>query len=131
VRKDAWPGTIAHAIENSLPPSGNEVLRKLRAGAGLCAAVSDNDIMDAQNALAHEGLLVQPAAAVPVAAASKLVADGFADRESHVVCVATGSGLKHPQSLRGATRGAAECVMDDLVDVVSLWLQTESKGERL
>lgn len=131
VRRSSWSGTIAHAIENPLPPSGNEVLRRLRAGAGLCVSVSDDDIRDAQNALANEGLFVQPAAAVPVAATKKLVSDELANRESYVVCVATGSGLKYPESLDGVTRGTAECFIEDVGEVVARWLQTESKGERL
>ena len=129
VKKTSWPGTVAHAIENPLPPSGNEVLRKLQAGAGLCLSVSDAEIRDAQYALASEGLFVQPAAAVPVAATRKLASCGLGNRGSHVICIATGSGLKYPESLAGTGRGTAECTMDDLASVVSRWLEMKDKGE--
>lgn len=129
VQMASWPGTVAHAIENPRPPSGGEVLRRLRDGGGLCVAVSDDDILGAQDELAGEGLFVQPAAAVPVAAVAKLTAEGRIDPSSHVVCIATGSGLKYPDALAGMEAGVAECAIADLASEVMRWLQSRGKGE--
>lgn len=89
------PGTIAHAIENPFPPSGNEVLRRLRAGGGICAAVTDDEILQAQKELAREGIFGQPASAVPLAAVKNLRKRDIITPDDTVVCVVTGGGLKY------------------------------------
>ncbi|HHY92247.1 MAG TPA: pyridoxal-phosphate dependent enzyme, partial [Firmicutes bacterium] len=63
-----YPETIAHAISNPFPPSGNRILRKVREGRATVLTVTDEEILAAQAFLAqHEGLFVQPASAAPVA----------------------------------------------------------------
>lgn len=124
VRAASWPGTVAHAIENPHPPSGREVLRRLRGLGGVCVDVSDDDILGAQTAMANEGLFVQPAAAVPVAATRELTRRGVLDARSHVVCIATGSGLKYAGTLEGTMEPVAECAIEDLGGEVTRWLQT-------
>lgn len=88
--------TVATAIANPFPPSGNRVLRRLRAyGRGSMETVSDEEILDAKHELSQtEGLSVQPAAAAPIAAAKKLLATGQLAADQPVVCVATGAALK-------------------------------------
>ncbi len=93
------PETIAHAIENPSPPSGNQVLRKLHEHGGMAMTVTDEEIVAAQALLAKEGLFGQPASAVPLAVVSRMLDRGQL-RESHsVVCIVTGAGLKYMAAL--------------------------------
>ena len=93
------PHTIAHAIENPYPPSGNQVLRKLKENGGTAVKVSDEEIIDAQAMMAREGIFGQPAAAVPLAAVKKLLANGYLKSTDSVVCIVTGGGLKYTAAL--------------------------------
>jgi len=84
------PRTIAHAIENPYSPSGNAALEVLRKNNGICVSVDDDEILKAQRRLAEEGIFVQPASAVSLAALKKL-------KDIHgkrIVLILTGSGLK-------------------------------------
>ncbi|ACS34579.1 threonine synthase [Thermococcus gammatolerans] len=84
------PRTIAKAIANPYPPSGNALLKLLREFGWGCVSVSDDEIRKAQERLAREGLFVQPASATGIAALEKLnLPEG-----AKVVSVLTGSGLK-------------------------------------
>ena len=92
------PSTIAHAIENPLPPSGNSVLKMLRRNGGTTIAVDEEDIIQAQQRLALRGFFVQPASATSLAAIEKLKKLGSLNG-STVVSILTGSGLKYPSAL--------------------------------
>ena len=84
------PKTIAKAIANPYPPSGNAVVKLLREFGWKCVSVSDEEILEAQKRLAGEGLFVQPASATGIAALKKLeLPEG-----ARVVSILTGSGLK-------------------------------------
>ncbi|NJE76427.1 threonine synthase [Thermococcus sp. ES12] len=102
------PKTIAKAIANPYPPSGNAVLKLLREFGWGCVSVSDGEILDAQRKLAREGLFVQPASATGVAALRKLsLPEG-----AKVVSILTGSGLR---TLRNAPAGEVrECPLERL-----------------
>jgi len=89
------PETIAHAIENPLPPSGNEVLRTLREQNGIFVAVSDDEILHAQKKLAEDGIFGQPASAVGLAAVMQLVHRNMVKADDTFVCIITGGGLKY------------------------------------
>jgi threonine synthase len=93
------PKTIAHAIENPYPPSGNAVLRELRQQGGAAVAVTDNEIITAQKELANEGIFGQPAAAVSLAAVQQLRRRKILTGAESVVCIITGSGLKSTAAL--------------------------------
>jgi len=102
------PKTMAKAIANPYPPSGNAVLRLMRDFGWSCVAVSDDEIGVAQRDLAREGLFVQPASATGVAAMKKL---DFPEG-ARVVSILTGSGLR---ALKGAPSGEArECALEDM-----------------
>ena len=102
------PETIAKAIANPYPPSGNAVLRLLREFGWGCVSVSDDEIRKAQTELATEGLFVQPASATGVAALKKLnLPEG-----AKVVSILTGSGLR---ALKDAPAGKiTECPLEGL-----------------
>jgi threonine synthase len=93
------PQTIAHAIENPFPPSGNQILRKLKETGGFAAGVGDDEILAAQKLMAFEGLFAQPASAVPLAVVKKLLAEGRVRPSETVVCIMTGGGLKYTAAL--------------------------------
>jgi threonine synthase len=89
IKKFENPHTIAHAIENPYPPSGNAVLRILKERGWKCIAVDDEGIINAQRLLARDGVFVQPASATSFAAFKKLKL-----KNKRVVLILTGSGLK-------------------------------------
>ena len=108
------PGTIAHAIENPFPPSGNEVLRKVRRQNGIVTAVTDEEILQAQKRLAEEGLFGQPAAAVPLAAVRKLCCEGIMGKDATAACIVTGGGLKYTAALERLDFAIRDCRLQDL-----------------
>ncbi len=93
------PHTIAHAIENPFPPSGNQVLRKLKEHGGTAVRVSDGEILEAQALMAKEGIFGQPASAVPLATVKKLLSNGYLRSTDSIVCIVTGGGLKYTAAL--------------------------------
>ncbi|ASJ07726.1 threonine synthase [Thermococcus siculi] len=111
------PKTIAKAIANPYPPSGNAVLKLLREFGWKCLSVSDEEILEAQRKLAGEGIFVQPASATGVAALEKLVEGGGIEEGAKIVSILTGSGLK---TLATAGQGnARECPLEGLENCVS------------
>ncbi|MFQ5818479.1 MAG: threonine synthase [Candidatus Heimdallarchaeota archaeon] len=89
------PSTIAHAIANPSPPSGNRVLKLLKRFGGSMYSVSDDEILDAQQLLAKkEGIFAEPAGATPLAALKCLLEQETIKKNDKVVCVITGHGLK-------------------------------------
>ncbi len=102
------PKTIAKAIANPYPPSGNAVLMLMRDFGWKCMAVFDEEILEAQRKLADEGLFVQPASATGIAALEKLDLPGG----TKVVSILTGSGLK---TLKTSPKGEIkECPLEEL-----------------
>ncbi len=99
VERVEHPDTIAHAINNPFPPSGNAVLSILGEYNGVSVSVTDEEMIRAQKMLAEEGLFVQPDSAVTLAATIKLGQDGLMEKDASVVCVLTGSGLKFTKAL--------------------------------
>ena len=104
------PNTIAHAIRNPYPPSGNAVLRILKEG-NHCEIAEDHEILEAQKELAKDGLFVQPASAVSLAVVKKLVAQEKIEKGSKVILVLTGAGLKYIPPIRINIR---DCSINDL-----------------
>ena len=87
--------TIAHAICNPQPPSGNRTLRLLYESQGTAAMVSDQEMLNTRVLLAEtEGLLAEVSSAASIAVIPKLLENGFIKKSETVVCVVTGTGLK-------------------------------------
>ena len=114
VKRVERPDTMAHAIDNPFPPSGNEVLRMLSRLGGLAVAVEEEEIVSAQALLAAEGLFGQPAAAVPLAALRRLRDQGRVGEEDTVVCTITGAGLKYTAALEHHPFEPLSCRLEDL-----------------
>lgn len=93
--------TLAHAISNPYPSSGNRVLKELRSGSILGLTVSDDEILQAQRSIARkEGIFCQPASAAAVAGVQKLIEGGSIKSSSRVVAIITGNGFKDIQVLK-------------------------------
>ena len=112
------PSTIAHAIENPFPPSGNQVLRMLKKNGGLAIAVDEDEIINAQRLQAEEGIFGQPASAVALAALIKLRKENKIKENDSVVCIVTGSGLKYTAAFKEHNLQTSECKIDNLSNML-------------
>ncbi len=86
---------------------GHGAVQALRESGGHLVEVEDEQILSAQQLLASEGLLVEPAGAAALAGA---IADARAGRigaDDHVVLIATGAGYKDISALRRLAGGVA------------------------
>jgi threonine synthase len=91
------PETIATAIRIGNPVSAEKAIRAIKESKGMALAVSDEEIIKAQSALAQrEGLFVEPASASSIAGLAKCVENGWIEGGASVVCITTGHGLKDP-----------------------------------
>lgn len=112
------PKTIAQAIQNPTPPSGNQVLRMIRRNGGAIVAVEENEIIDAQRKLAGLGIFVQPASATSLAAVEKLRNTNYIKAGDIVVCIVTASGLKYTSALEEHDLDIDECRIEELEIVI-------------
>jgi threonine synthase len=93
-----YPETVASAIRIGNPARGEQALSAAEESSGRIVAVPDQEILDAQRDLAHQGLWVEPASAAGLAGLRSAVATGGLDLHGQrVVCVCTGHGLKDPR----------------------------------
>jgi threonine synthase len=97
--------TEATAIRIGNPVNAPKALPGIRATGGTAVAVSDDEIQDAQRALAEEGVGVEPASAASVAGLRKLRREGVVGSDERVVCLTTGHLLKDPDA---AVRAGSE-----------------------
>lgn len=94
----ADPRTVASAIRIGNPASAKKALLALRESNGMVLTVTDDELLSARSALAsREGVFVEPASAAPIAALKEI--GGKLERGASVVCVATGNGLKDPETV--------------------------------
>ncbi len=104
------PQTIALSIADET--GGPITLATLRQSGGEALAVADDAIVAAMRRLARQGILVEPAAAAPVAAALSMAADGRLAADEDVVCLLTGSAAKWPDEV-ARIAGPAELAEHD------------------
>ena len=99
------PHTEASAINIGSPVSWMKAMSAIYDSGGSADYVSDEEIFVAQKLLASkEGLFVEPASAAPIAYLTKLARAGKSDeynemKNSTVVSICTGNGLKDPNAL--------------------------------
>ena len=91
------PQTLATAIQIGAPVSWPKAWRELRATAGVCEVVSEQEIADAKAALGRAGIGCEPASAAALAGTRKLAAAGAITPGSDVVAILTGHLLKDPE----------------------------------
>jgi threonine synthase len=79
----------------NVPFSGEHALQAVRASEGTVVGVSDEEAFEMQRRLAlEEGIWVEPAAVVSVAAVQVLVEQRWIKPHERVVCLLTGAGFK-------------------------------------
>ena len=92
------PETVATAIRIGNPASWDLAVAARDESNGSIDTVSDDEILESYKLMASkEGIFCEPASAASVAGLRKAVASGLNLKESRVVCVITGTGLKEPE----------------------------------
>jgi len=95
----SMPETVATAIRIGAPVSWKKAMTAIKESHGTAETVTDEEIISAQKTLARvEGLFVEPASASSIAGLIKLIDNGTIDEDERIVCVATGHGLKDPDT---------------------------------
>jgi threonine synthase len=93
-----WEGasTVAAGLRVPKPLGDRLSLRAVRESSGTAVAVPDRALMDAGIQLAtEEGIFAAPEGAACVAAAERLIKEGFLKADDRIVIYNTGSGLKY------------------------------------
>lgn len=97
-RSQFWEGaaTVASGLRVPKPLGDFLVLKAVRESGGTAIAVPDAELIDAGIRLAaEEGIFASPEGGACVAAAERLLRDGFLKSEDKIVIYNTGSGLKY------------------------------------
>lgn len=114
------PATIAHAISNPSPPGGNIILKMLRENDGIMLAVSDVEILKAQQLLAErEGLFCDPASATVLAGLLQMAPKKVFRPRDQIVLILTGSGLKTLEDLDARKIDYREADVDNLEKTIA------------
>jgi threonine synthase len=91
------PETIATAIRIGNPASWKQAVAARDESRGLIDMVSDDEILEAYQMMAHlEGIFCEPASAASLAGVVKLFQKGFFKKGDVLVLTITGHGLKDP-----------------------------------
>ena len=91
------PQTVATAIRIGNPASWKLAVQAVEESAGAIQMVTDEEILEAYQALAkEEGVFCEPASAASVAGLTKCSQAGVFPEGATVVCTLTGHGLKDP-----------------------------------
>ncbi len=91
------PQTVATAIRIGNPASWKLALQAVEESSGAIRMVTDEEILEAYQALAkEEGVFCEPASAASVAGLTKCSQAGLLPEGATVVCTLTGHGLKDP-----------------------------------
>ena len=91
------PQTVATAIRIGNPASWKLAVQAVEESSGAIQMVTDEEILEAYQALAkEEGVFCEPASAASVAGLTKCSQAGLLPEGATVVCTLTGHGLKDP-----------------------------------
>lgn len=118
------PETIATAIRIGNPASWKMAAEAVQESYGLIEAVTDQEIIQAYKLIhSSQGVCCEPASAASVAGLIKMAQQGRVQRESTIVCVLTGNGLKDPQTaldVSGFSPIKAEASMEAVAKALDL-----------
>jgi len=107
-------------LQLTAPPDGDLVLRALRESGGWATSVPDDATYTAQADLAaREGIFVEPAAAITLAALRADLASGRLRGDERVVCLLTGVGFKDAGALQRLAEGRTvqPIRVEDILDI--------------
>ena len=91
------PETVGTAIRIGNPASWSKAEAARDESKGIIDSVTDDQILDAYKLVAEtEGVFCEPGSAASLAGVIKSIANGALDKNSTVVTVLTGNGLKDP-----------------------------------
>jgi threonine synthase len=111
-KKIVNPSTRALAILVAEPLQSELATNAIRESEGLALTVSDPEILAAELQIAKlEGVFAEPASSATIAALEKLVKEDRISRDSSVVCLITGSGLKATDVLQALTKKQKTAVL--------------------
>ena len=119
------PETLATAIRIGFPASWDYAAAARDDSDGQITAVSDEQILAAQQLLAAEvGVFVEPASAASVAGLLQSAEAGQVPKDARIVCTVTGNGLKDTATALGGLPGGGEVhatvVRPDIVEVAKV-----------
>jgi threonine synthase len=95
-------GPIPITTSTSGDTAGDHALRAVRESDGAAFSVEREDVRAGMRAAGREGVVLEPASALTVAAIELAVDDGVVTPGDTVVCMATGAGVKWPEALTEA-----------------------------
>lgn len=107
-------------IQLTLPPDGDLVLKALHESDGWAISIPDEETYEAQAEFANrEGIFVEPAAAITLAAVKADLAAGRLRGDERVVCWLTGAGFKDAAALERmvANRPVPLISADDILEL--------------
>lgn len=86
--------TIADSIAVGVPRNPDKAMNAIRESNGICVNVSDEEILEAMKLLGSYGIFGEPAGVTGTAGLKKAIEQGLISKDSTVVSVVTGNGLK-------------------------------------
>lgn len=111
--------SVAQSITNPDPPGGNLALKLIREMNGRVIAVSDEEILSAQQILARsEGIFCLPASATTLAGMLKLQREKQFRPKERAVLILTGSGVKNPKILDPSKMNLQEAPLSELDSLI-------------
>lgn len=116
----AHPDTIATAIRIGNPQSWQLAMQAQIDSQGWFVEVTDQEILEAQRAIAQLGIFCEPASAASFAALIKDCYDGRLLKGSQVVCTLTGHGLKDPNVVLDQYGGQLTTVPSSLEQIKAI-----------
>ena len=86
--------TIADSIAVGVPRNPDKAMNAIRESKGICVNVTDEEILEAMKLLGSYGIFGEPAGVTGTAGLKKAVEERLIPKDSTVVSVVTGNGLK-------------------------------------